>query len=616
MCGIGGILAFGPGTLVEPSELEELGQAQLHRGPDDAGAWTSDDRRIGLVHRRLSIIDLSPRGHQPMSTGDGRLWITYNGEIYNHEALRRDLEAKGVKFRSTSDTEVILHGFREWGTAVVDRLRGMFAFAIWDDERQTLFLARDPLGIKPLFFVESNQRLAFASEPRALLNVADVGEIDPEALACFLLWGSIASPLSLYSRVRALEPGTWLEVSADRTRSRQRYWQIEDAFEQNGRSDQRDAASVITHALRDSVANHLVADVPVGAFLSGGVDSSALVGLVAELHGGPIETVTLAFDVEHLDESVLAARASRLYGTRHHEIRLGVEEVREEIPNAIRAMAQPTIDGINTYFVSKAAVAAGLKVAISGVGGDELFGGYDSFKRIPRILGANGFLRHVPGLTDVLDAASVSLGQTSPVAKLARALRFGSSACGAYYAVRGIFSPREVAELLVPDVRRHLTTMDPVGWLDGRIALSRVPEADRVSALEIRQYLQSQLLRDTDAASMAHSLEVRTPLVDRDLLMTVASVPARERFAGRAKRPLRQAPRPSVPTELWKRRKQGFALPIDQWLRSKRLDLTLPSHPALSDQAMEHVKEGFESGRQHWSRYWALVVLGRFLGGM
>lgn len=542
--------------------------------------------------------------------------ITFNGEIYNHHELRQQLVEAGVQFRSESDTEVILLGYRQWGSDVVDRLRGMFAFAIWDGARRELFMARDPLGIKPLYYAEHDGRFAFASEIRALRSIMDLGELDSRGLTDFLLWGSIPSPTTLYSRARSLEPGHWLRLHETGDREDVAYWRVEDAFGEKVELDAEEGFARIAEALRDSIRHHLVADVPVGAFLSGGVDSISLVALLSEVHGGPIDTVTIASDDPELDESQLAAFAARFYGTRHHEIHLNIEDIRKRMPDAISSMDQPTIDGINTYLVSEAANQIGLKVAISGVGGDELFGGYPTFRQVPQIVSLNQVLRALPGGSWATMTAAKLLGShhaPRPVAKFARALEHGAKPEGAYYACRGLFSPAEVRALLNPDVLREAESVDPSHGLTTRIALDRVGAEDRVSSLEIRQYLQSQLLRDTDAASMAHSLEVRTPLVDRTLLSAVARIPAEQRLAGPAKRALREAPIRPVPPEIWNRKKQGFTIPFDRWIRSGRLDLPLPTHPALDRGSMDFVASRFRTGEIHWSRIWALMVLGQFL---
>jgi asparagine synthase (glutamine-hydrolysing) len=613
MCGIAGILQYREGPRVEQREILAIRDAQRHRGPDGEGLWLSQDGRTALGHRRLAIVDLSPLGLQPMATPDGRLRVVYNGEIYNYPRLRAELEGLGHRFVSASDTEVLLHGYREWGIALLDRVRGMFAFALHDAEQGETLLARDPLGIKPLYVADDGRRLAFASEVQAIRRVTDDGGLDPEALATYLLWGSIAPPRTLYRGIRALPAGSWLRVSSRGVEGPQAYFRLEDELGRSEPMSDEEAAARLREALVDSARHHLMADVPVGCFLSGGVDSSALVGLLAEVHDAPICTVNLACDVAALDESRYAREAARLYGSEHHEVPIRIAEIRDRMPDAVRALDQPSIDGPNTYFVSEAAVKAGLKVAVSGVGADELFGGYQSFARIPQVVRAHARLGWVPGANPAARWALDRLPRSSAGSKLGRALAFGGDVFGAYYAERGLFSPDEVRRLLAPELAPAVDACEPRAELRRRIGLDALPEDEQVSALEIRQYLQVQLLRDADAVSMAHSLEVRTPLVDRDLLRAASRVPALTRRAGPAKRHLRDAPRPPLPPILWQRRKRGFTLPFEHWLRSGSLPAALPDHPSLSAQAMAGVARDFGRGRVHWSRLWALVVLRHFL---
>jgi asparagine synthase (glutamine-hydrolysing) len=361
----------------------------------------------------------------------------------------------------------------------------------------------------------------------------------------------------------------------------------------------------------------MVSDVPVGAFLSGGVDSSALVGLMSEALTSPVRSVTLSLDVAELDESRLAGLAAQRYATQHHDVPIRLEEVRERIADAVRALDQPSVDGINTFFVSEAAAKTGLKVAVSGVGGDELFGGYRSFERVPRIRALHARLTRWPGGGTLAALGARALASTTrgrATSKLARALALGGDDAGAYVAERGLFAPWEARALLSPEIADATLACDPVRELRARVAPAALPAEERVSALEFLQYLECQLLRDTDAMAMRHSLEVRTPLVDRELLRAAARIPALLRRAGPAKRALREAPRPPVPPELWRRRKQGFTLPFEHWLRSGGIPVRLPEHPWLRAAAVRGVLEGFQRGRVHWSRVWALVVLREFLG--
>ncbi|HEY8154692.1 MAG TPA: asparagine synthase (glutamine-hydrolyzing) [Myxococcota bacterium] len=615
MCGIAGVVIYGDAPPVGEAELLRLRDAQRHRGPDGEGIWIAPDGRIGLGHRRLAIVDLSPLGSQPMSTPDGRLRVVFNGEIYNFRQLRAELEARGCEFRSQSDTEVLLHGWREWGLGLLDRLRGMFAFALHDAERRETLIARDPLGIKPCYLLDDGRRLLFASEAQALRAVADDGGIDPDGLAGYLLWGSIAPPRTLYRRIRALPAGSWLRVREGAVEAPTAYFRLEDEFGRAQPMAPAEAAEALRTALLDSVRHHLVADVPVGAFLSGGVDSSALVGLMAELRAGPIRTVTLAFDDPALDESGLARLAAQRYGTDHHEVPIRVEAMRKSIGDAIRSLDLPSVDGINTYFVSEAAAKTGLKVAVSGVGGDELFGGYATFQRVPSMRRNHDRIRALPGGTALLGAAARGLPSlsNSRLTKLARAAEFAGDDEGAYWALRGLFSPAEAGRLLEPEMLRDAACLDPRQELRERLRLEDLPPEERISALEMRRYLQVQLLRDTDATGMRHSLEIRTPLVDRDLLRAVTRIPAGMRCEGPAKRGLREAVRPPIPEQLWNRRKRGFVLPFEAWLREGGLLDEIPELPGIRADEARRVVRGFRGGSVHWSRVWALGVLPHFL---
>ncbi|MAE94842.1 MAG: asparagine synthase (glutamine-hydrolyzing) [Deltaproteobacteria bacterium] len=616
MCGLAGLIHYRDDAPVDPRALDEMGRIQRHRGPDDAGTWVSPDRRAGFSHQRLAIVDLSPSGHQPMLTSDGLFCIAYNGEIYNYPKLREELIRLGHPFLSTSDTEVILNGYREWGIEVLDRLRGMFAFALYDVERRETLLARDPMGIKPLYYSDDGQRVAFASEVQTLKQVVRDHEPDPEGVASFLSWGSIPAPRTLHRAIRALPPASWMRIGPDRMGEPQVYYHLEQDLGEPEPMGADQAAQWIREALLDSVSHHMIADVPVGAFLSGGVDSSALLGLMAEIHDGPICTTTLAMEVEDLDEAELAKQAARLYCSDHREIPMTIDLARERIPLALRSLDQPSIDGINTYLVAEATVAAGLKVAVSGVGGDELFGGYETFKVIPRIEEGHALLSRLPGGTAFARGAATMirrLPRGPNLSRVARALASGLGTASAYFATRGLFFPHEVRGLLAPAVRDAAEATSPVAELETRVRLQDLSPDERISAIEMRQYLQCQLLRDADAMAMRHSLEVRTPLVDRDLLRALARVPAPLRQAGPAKKWLREAPRPAVPDDLWARKKQGFTLPFDHWLRAGGIDATLPDHPLLDRAGLLGVKRDFDKGQVSWSRLWALIVLREFL---
>ncbi|MAI26470.1 MAG: asparagine synthase (glutamine-hydrolyzing) [Myxococcota bacterium] len=616
MCGIAGILALNEGAPVAIDPLIRLRDAQTHRGPDDAGDWIDSERKVGLAHRRLSIIDLSASGHQPMHTKDHDLHIVFNGEIYNFQSLKKELEEAGHVFQSTSDTEVLLHGYREWKLDLLPRLRGMFAFGLHDSREKRTLLARDPLGIKPLYHAESERQFFFASEIQAIRSVTDGGGTDPEAVSAYLHWGYIAPPRTIYRRIRSLPPGHYMTIEDGSPSSPRPYYSLQDELGKTEDMDEREAADHIRESLLDSVRCHMVSDVEVGSFLSGGVDSSSLVGLMSEVQPGSISTVNLSFDVADYDEGDLATSAADFYGTRHHRIDIRLEDVREQIGESVRALDQPSVDGPNVYLVSKAAVEAGLKVAVAGVGGDELFAGYSTFKNVPGVANLNRKLEKVPGMAFIARSAASSLNQLPRNHRrntLYRSVAYGSGISAAYSATRSLFTPRDVRDLLSPDYKAFVETTNPVRELESSLQAEQAPADQQVSFLEVGRYLQMQLLRDADVMSMRHSLEVRTPLVDHVLIRNLLKVPSRFLQAGPAKKALRNSARPGLPEVYWKRQKKGFTLPFDRWLRQGSLDLGLPEHPILDGKAVARLESDFRQSRVLWTRLWALYTLAPFL---
>jgi asparagine synthase (glutamine-hydrolysing) len=572
MCGIAASFSAVGGT--SEAALARACGRMAPRGPDGSGLWTSPGGEAALGHRRLAIIDLSDDGAQPMATDDGQTVVAFNGEIYNYRALRRGLEARGVRFRSTSDTEVLLHLYRERGEAFVRDLRGMFAFALWDGRRRGLLLARDPYGIKPLYVARDGGTVRAASQVGALLDAGGVDTApDPAGHVGFYLWGHVPEPHTLYRGVRAFPPGHTQWVDADGPRPPRPFARMADALADAEREAAGVAASpaeldaAVREALLDSVRAHLVADVDVGVFLSAGRDSTTLAALAAEA-GGRLRTVTLGFDeyrgTAH-DEVPLAEAAAAHYGADHRTVRVGRDEFVGLIDDYFRAMDQPSIDGLNTYLVSRAAVRTGLKVALSGLGGDELFGGYPSFSEVPRLAAAVGRVPARAALGRGVRAASAPvLGRlTSP--KAAGLVEYGGTVPGAYLLRRALFMPYELPALLGPDLAREgLAALDPLGAL-ARTVDGLGTDRARVTALESAHYMRSQLLRDSDWASMAHSLELRVPLVDWELLRRVAPLAvARPDVVDKAS--LARAARPPLPAEIASRPKTGFTTPVRQWL--------------------------------------------------
>jgi len=592
MCGIGGVI----NSQCAPEKLDALlagMQRDLHhRGPDDQGSFISWNKRAGLVSTRLAIQDLSAAGHQPMCTGDGRYRIVFNGEIYNFNALRAELEAEGEPFTSHSDTEVILKMYARYGPDCVREFAGMFAFAIWDELEQSCFLARGPLGIKPLYYYEANGQLVFASELRALLNTGLVPlRLSSPAVSGYLLFGAVPEPLSLVDQVNLVPAGHYLFWRAGNSRLT-KFWDLQFASDAMSESD---AAQLVRTSLEESIERHFVSDVPVGVFLSGGIDSTAVVALATQAGKRALRTFCISFDDPEFDEGSVAAKTARHFRTKHSDWRLDSATAKGLLGQFLENSDQPSIDGFNTFCVSKLAHDHGLKVVLSGLGGDELFGGYQSFQIVPRMVRASRFLDPARPLRRV--TGRVLQGKFTS----ARTNRLGQFLCdvpitaAAYWAMRGIFTPDEVRQLL------------PRYGCEGangesQLAMHVPPQPtleDEVSYLEIARYMRNQLLRDSDVMSMAWSLELRVPFVDSRLIEQVARIPAHLRLE-RGKRGLLDAI-PEIPSWVRGRPKQGFVFPFKEWITGEWRDM----FHRIGAESPVRLKS--------WYRAWCLFALESFL---
>ena len=569
MCGIASIFAYhADAPPVTLGELLAVNQAMVRRGPDGAGTWIADDDRVGLSHRRLAIIDPSPDGAQPMAveTAAGEaLRITYNGEIYNFRALRDELQASGVRFVSRSDTEVLLRLYERHGPAMVERLRGMFTFALWDEAKRGLLLARDPFGIKPLYYADDGRTMRCASQVKALLAGGRVGGApDPAGHAGFFLFGSVPEPHTLYADIRALPAGHTLWLDAGGGRRLQPFFDVARTL-----SQATGGAPPLREALLDSVRHHFVSDVPVGVFLSAGRDSAAITALSAECQGAGLKTFTLGFEEyagDARDEVPLAERVAAAYGAEHRSERVARSDFDAALPDILQVMDQPTVDGVNTYFVARAAARGGLKVALSGLGGDEMFAGYDTFAQVPKLARAVGA---IPGHRAVGRLVRVLLGPLIAAAaspKYAGLLEYGGSFGGAYLLRRGLFMPWELADLIGPEMAREgWRTLQPLLRLEATHGGVAEPE-NKVRALEMCWYMRNQLLRDADWAGMAHSLEIRTPLVDAELFRRLA--PGLGRAGAPDKAAMAATPATPLPAAVLERAKSGFFVPVEDWMRA------------------------------------------------
>jgi asparagine synthase (glutamine-hydrolysing) len=586
MCGINGIFAYNSAA-GEPAEQELVATRDYmqRRGPDGHGAWWNEQRRVALGHRRLAILDLSERAAQPMLNESGTLAVTFNGEIYNYPALRAELELSGVHFRTTSDTEVLLHLYERDGEAMVHRLRGMFAFAIWDARANALFLARDPYGIKPLYVADDGWHFRFASQVKALLAGGRVShDPEPAGIVGFHLWGSVPEPFTLYRDVRALPAGHTQWIDSAGPRAPKPYASIAAVLAKSvlAKSARQSAsgAEVEAHvraATLESVAAHLLADVEVGVFLSAGIDSGVLLGLMRDAGQKKVRAITLAFDEfkgSLQDEVPLAAQMAALYGAQHVVRRVDEAEFRQDLPQILAAMDQPSIDGINAWFVSKAAAEAGLKVTLSGLGGDELFGGYPSFRDVPRWHRWMRVPGAVPGLGRAFRHTARTLNLFAGAPKALGMAEYGGTIAGAYFLRRGLFLPFELDTQLDPTLLREgLRRLRNIERVTRAMTPDSGDDQTRVTALESSWYMRHQLLRDADWAGMAHSLEIRTPLVDFTLLQKVAPYMAQLR-GKQGKTALAKAPRTPLPDLLVQRAKTGFTIPTARWARRSLVSTT------------------------------------------
>ena len=574
MCGLVGIFAYhNSAPPVEAAEALKIREAMRPRGPDGAGLWLSADKRLALAHRRLSIIDLSAAGVQPMATPDQSVRVVFNGEIYNYRELRNGLEHRGHRFQSQSDTEVLLHLYQEYGEAMMDRLRGMYAFAIWDHVRKSLLLSRDPFGIKPLYYADDGKTLRFASQVKALLAGGAVDTSpQPAGHAGFFLWGYVPEPYTLFQGVRALPAGSTLVQDLQGDSRVKSFCAIPAelakacAAGQGSALDKEAMREELGLALIDSIKHHLVADVPVGLFLSSGLDSSTITALAAQGQG-QLHSITLGFQElrgSASDETAFAAQIAARYGTIHQTHWITREDFAGDYQRILEVMDQPATDGVNMYFVAKIAAAAGMKTALSGLGGDELFGGYASFRDVPRMARTLSPARSFPGLGRMCRKVAAPVLKRFVSPKYAGLLEYGGSYAGAYLLRRGLFMPWELPEVMDPDMAR-------AGWqeLQPLVRLEETiphPAEDflTVSALEMVWYMRNQLLRVADWAGMAHSLEIRVPLVDIVLLRQVAPLlaarprPTKLDMAGTLATPL--------PAEVLNRPKSGFLVPVQRWL--------------------------------------------------
>ncbi len=569
MCGIVGAHHYGSARADDfAAGVKTACERMRNRGPDHTAIWTDAHKRVAFGHTRLAIIAPGQSGAQPMLDATARYAITFNGEIYNYRTLRSELELQGYRFKTRSDTEVILNLFAAEGPHACRKLQGMYAFAIYDTVDRSLFLARDPYGIKPLYFADQGNVVRFASQVKALLAQGGLDDrLDPAGLVGFSLLGHVPEPFTIYRGIRALPAGHYLKVSNGKLGHCTPLASIGTEFATPQVYDER-ADEICRDALRDSIARHLEADVDTGVFLSGGVDSGAVLGVMRD-HGGArhIPAITLAFDDlagTLADEAPLASMMARKYGADHTIRRISKEELQLSLEAIKTDMDQPTIDGVNTWLVARVARKVGLKAVLSGIGGDELLGGYSTFQSIPATVKATRWSASFPGFgafaRKVGSTTLPFLGRTNP--KALCAFELGGSYPGAYLLRRGVFMPHELPALLGADLAREgLQRLNPFHSIGNALRPDPLHSHLRVAALESANYLRNQLLRDADWAGMAHGVEIRTPFVDFQLLQTMA--PHLANFSnGKGKALLSRTPSRPLPDLVLQRPRCGFSVPL------------------------------------------------------
>jgi asparagine synthase (glutamine-hydrolysing) len=658
MCGIAGAIRWIPDRREAASRprseriagfVERMSEAQRHRGPDGSGLWQSSGQEVVFGHRRLAILDLSEAGAQPMVDGDSGCAITFNGEVYNFLEIRRDLESLGETFCSSSDTEVILKAHKRWGIDAVRRFRGIFALALWDPRARAVHLVRDPIGIKPLYWTtlrdgdSGEEVVLFASELRALLASGAVPRrLEPAAVASYLWHGFVVGPDTIVEGVHLLPAATILTIEAGDGTHRQNSRKVRQYWRMPSSTDRKTTVADLRDELTRTVKMQLVSDVPLGVFLSGGVDSSAVAALASDVAPGAVHTFTIGFDVAAYDETRYARQVADAIRSRHTGVVLTEQTFQEQLPDAFTAIDQPTFDGINTYFVSRAARNAGMTVALAGAGGDELFGGYASYVDIPRamcavawlpVAEAGGIGRRALDSTVTLGARfaneiSWDLFKVAPPqtrwGKVADVVRAGRDALGLYQVSYALFS-RETQSTLAANVVREAQRQQQHG-LPAHVAGSwrqRIEGSEllhAVSLLELSSFIGERLLRDTDAASMAVGLEVRVPLLDHVLAETIGGIDPIRRFSpARKKQLLREVALSRLDPTIFDRPKSGFVLPIDTWARQGLqpqmealfAEVGLARRVGLRGESVRTLWRSFVDGRPglYWTRIWALYVL-------
>ncbi len=618
MCGIFGKMFFDRTRTVSPEDLHQMSKTLAHRGPDGEGVWTGDN--VGLAHRRLAIIDLRPEAGQPMCNEDGTVWITFNGEIYNFQELRADLQSHGHVFRTNSDTEAIVHAYEQYGRECLDRLRGMFAFAIWDSRSKTLFVARDRVGKKPLFYFADRDRFVFASEIKAILaDPSVVIQPDPTAIDHYLAMGYVPAPLTAFRGIKKLPAAHWLEIKEGRIEIC-RYWRLR--YGPKRKISFSDAIAELQFQLAEAVRLRLMSDVPLGAFLSGGVDSSAIVAYMARAMDTPVQTFCVGFDDETFDERPFARMVAERYSTKHTEL-IVKAPVADILPRVVWQYDEPFADpsAVPSYAIAQL-TRQYVTVVLNGDGGDESFAGYNRYL-IDRLFRRSDVLPHqmrraIAVALKCLPAASQGRGLLRKLAKLADLIALDPSR--RYARWFGQFTPDDRHRLYTDDFTHATNGSDAEDMFVDLFAESDADNSiDADLSTDVNLYLPDDLLVKMDRASMAHSLEARSPLLDHVFMEFVATLPAAMKLSGnRTKHIFKQSLRGVIPDIILDRPKMGFGAPISSWIRNELRemagDLLLSSRAKQrgyfrADVVERMWAEHISSHLDHSEKLWDLLVL-------
>lgn len=612
MCGIVGIIGESDLQLAE-SKIIKMNECLKHRGPDADGIYLKEN--IALGHKRLSIIDLSPESNQPFIDHSNRYLITFNGEIYNFQDIKRKLP--DYPFKTDSDTEVILAAYEKFGIDFLQMLNGMFAFAIWDKKLKKLLVARDRLGVKPFYYSQTDDgKFIFASEIRAILQSGFVSKnLSKSGLHDYLMYQSVYSPNTMIEGISQLKAGEYgiLDGSNFQTQS---FWNIEDNRTILN-DDRSQILKTVKQLLMESVERRMISDVPLGAFLSGGIDSSAIVALMSEVSTQKVNTFSVEFHEKEFDESIYAKLIAKKFKTNHTSVRLSANDFLEELPNALKSIDSPSGDGINTYVVSKATKNAGISVALSGLGGDELFAGYNNFKTWLKI--KQGILPKTPYLLRKLPGYALSNSNNSKYQRLSGIFTANKIDISKIYPIfRQVLSPIKVEELLNTngfDAEINILLSEKLA------AIEKFPLLSQFSIGELLGYTQNVLLKDTDQFSMASALEVREPFFDYNLVEYVLRIPDEFKFPIYPKSLLVESIAPLLPDEIVHRKKMGFVLPFEKWMRNELKDFcekrieNLAERRILNSDTLISQWKHFINNKNGvlWSHLWHLVVLSEWL---